>query len=968
MFGLYYSNKKEIPTVYIVISDNYDVRVDLASTTIHKEFESVRVKVIEILLSQWDKIRGKPDALVIIGHGRTDGIETPSGVLPWTELYTDISVIDPTRTVVLACKSPTDLRYNIYGFVGQIDAEAGALLSVWHIRQIINYDIMDTTCRQRIFECQLNMANPLGTYLYFVHGYYGNNGEFDHMINIIQPDLLLKYDGFRYFDYFEDYPSLTPIEIHNVEFGISAYANNFANKILSSHNSGDQIDIVAHSMGGIITRELLNLNRTELDLAGIGIGKIITLGTPHLGTVAAVNPVGDLVAFIMSLMGQNWDTPVFRSLAPDSALMYFLNYNPMIYSEGIEWYTIAGINYAVNAQFMGIFEGDNDGIVAVSSAHLSFSDQLTIEDIAHENLINDTLYCTYGYIDEWLVGPLDSDGDDISNALEISVYHTNPYNTDSDGDGMPDDWEIRFLPDLNPLTDDAHADCDSDDLDNINEYLLGTDVLDFDSDDDYLYDGEEVDDYLTDPLNSDSDYDTLLDGDEIDIYGSDPLSIDSDDDGMPDQWEAQYYDLLYLNYDDSQDDLDSDGLDNLDEYLYGSDAFNIDSDGDSLFDGNEVNQYFTDPMDSDSDDDELSDGYEINTSHTYPYDWDSDDDTLSDGFELDAGSDPMSSDGDSDQMPDVWEVQYMPYLDPMYPDAYYDCDDDELTNLNEYLLSTNPIDCDSDSDQMPDGWEVQYGLNPLVDDSQSDLDSDDLTNVQEYICETFPDDSDSDNDAIPDEWEVQNGLNPLFSDAQQDTDADGLSNLEEYQYSTNPQDSDSDNDALSDWVEIYTYSTDPLDNDSDNDALTDGSEINSHGTNPLAWSTDADFLSDGQEIAWGYDPNDSDDPITATELIASAWSKSILGYVRVNDPLAVDYVKVYVKYKDSSGWWTNYYYLGRVDDVHPVYQDYYMCWTLQYGYVQMKVYVKAYDSGAHFIGSDVYYANIKTDGGDPPPL
>ena len=99
-----------------------------------------------------------------------------------------------------------------------------------------------------------------------------------------------------------------------------------------------------------------------------------------------------------------------------------------------------------------------------------------------------------------------------------------------------------------------------------------------------------------------------------------------------------------------------------------------------------------------------------------------------------------------------------------------------------------------------------------------------------------------------------------------------------------------------------------------------------------------------------------------------AWAKSGLGYVRVNDPPAVDYVKVYVKYKDSSGYWTNYYYKGQINDVHPSYGDYFMYWSLLYGYVQMKVYVKAYDSGSHFIGSDVYYASISGGGVDPPPL
>jgi len=45
--------------------------------------------------------------------------------------------------------------------------------------------------------------------------------------------------------------------------------------------------------------------------------------------------------------------------------------------------------------------------------------------------------------------------------------------TDSDNDGMPDDWEI--IHGLNPLLDDAVRDPDADGISNLNEYLGGTD-------------------------------------------------------------------------------------------------------------------------------------------------------------------------------------------------------------------------------------------------------------------------------------------------------------------------------------------------------------------------------------------------------------------------------------------------------------------------------------------------------------
>ncbi len=68
--------------------------------------------------------------------------------------------------------------------------------------------------------------------------------------------------------------------------------------------------------------------------------------------------------------------------------------------------------------------------------------------------------------------------------------------------------------------------------------------------------------------------------------------FDTDLDGMPDLWETTYG--LTVGVDDSADDLDGDGLINVDEYSYGTDPSNTDTDGDTRTDGDEV-FYGTDP-------------------------------------------------------------------------------------------------------------------------------------------------------------------------------------------------------------------------------------------------------------------------------------------------------------------------------------------------------------------------------------
>jgi hypothetical protein len=96
---------------------------------------------------------------------------------------------------------------------------------------------------------------------------------------------------------------------------------------------------------------------------------------------------------------------------------------------------------------------------------------------------------------------------------------------DSDGDGLPDDYEVAHgLDPNNPA--DAVADPDADGLTTLAEFQLGTDPLDADSDVDGLLDGQEVNSVGTDPLLFDTDGDGLGDGLEVST-GSDPLDRQS---------------------------------------------------------------------------------------------------------------------------------------------------------------------------------------------------------------------------------------------------------------------------------------------------------------------------------------------------------------------------------------------------------------------------------------------------------
>jgi len=219
-------------------------------------------------------------------------------------------------------------------------------------------------------------------------------------------------------------------------------------------------------------------------------------------------------------------------------------------------------------------------------------------------------------------GAADTDGDGILDGVERSTTHTLPVLPDVDGDLLADGDEIASRT-VHFVIDGASSD-----------RTIRTDPFDFDTDDDGLPDGLEL---LpgegmrpSDPLDPDTDHDGLLDGPERLIHGSDPTLTDTDEDTLSDFAEVTPREFR----------AEIDGL-AVDRAVVTSPvAPDTDGDGfrdDEEWDGVSGYGFLTDPSDPDTDHDGLSDFDELtglNRRPTNPLLSDTDGDGVIDGLDL----------------------------------------------------------------------------------------------------------------------------------------------------------------------------------------------------------------------------------------------------------------------------------------------------------------------------------------------
>lgn len=492
---------------------------------------------------------------------------------------------------------------------------------------------------------------------------------------------------------------------------------------------------------------------------------------------------------------------------------------------------------------------------------------------------------------------------------EPALGETDPTKKDTDGDGMDDGWETKYAantgegPPLLPLDgSDGPLDSDGDGLTNVQEYEVKK------PDDKGLPVANP-----TNPRAKDSDADGILDSVEVNakyggkfpaFAGSDPNLADSDADGIDDGTEDKNKNGIVETGESNPKKGDSDG-DNLadgnedankngvwDKAAGETDPTQPDSDGDGVNDGLEVNFYGTNPLVVDTDGDGLPDGLELakkgdadTATTTNPKAADTDGDGLNDSAEdqnkngkVDSTeTNPGLADSDGDGLADGLEIGKAGDADPATKtnplakdsdgDGLFDAGEDKNKNGKLDPGETDPNLADTDKGGTPDGEEVQDGTNALdpADDSSGDLDGDGLKNPVELKIGLDPKNPDHDGDTIADGHEAPGGQavdtdgdgTPDAKD--DDSDGDGWLDKEEAgddNWQTPPKDTDgngeadfrsldSDGDELPDADEKKknTQRTNP---DSDGDGMLDGPEVQL-GSSPLDRDSDDDGLADGAE-------------------------------------------------------------------------------------------------------------------------
>jgi hypothetical protein len=329
----------------------------------------------------------------------------------------------------------------------------------------------------------------------------------------------------------------------------------------------------------------------------------------------------------------------------------------------------------------------------------------------------------------------DTDGADLQDEF---LNGLDPTEADTDGDGMPDGFELANACLNQPQARDSAEDADTDGLDNLGEYTAGADPCDPDTDSDTVEDGDDtnpVDPYVCQDVDTDT-------CDDCAVLGQ----PDPSDDGT---------------------DTDADGA---------CDAGDPDDDDDTVLDGDDtdpLNKFVCQDVDTDTCDDCSVTGGPPDTADDGPDnepdglcdagDPDDDNDTVLDGDDTDPLDKFVCQDVDTDTCDDCSVTGGPPDTADDGPDNESDglCDAGDPNDDNDTVLDVddncplvdNEDQANSDTDSHGDACD-----NCLLADNedQANTDEDLESGGASVVGDSLGDacDDDDDNDGFDDDVET----------------------------------------------------------------------------------------------------------------------------------------------------------------------------------------------------------------------
>jgi hypothetical protein len=367
----------------------------------------------------------------------------------------------------------------------------------------------------------------------------------------------------------------------------------------------------------------------------------------------------------------------------------------------------------------------------------------------------------------------DSNGNGVPDVAKNARYSIGLDGTDTDGDGIPDGWEVHFGLDPN---DAAQA---RQDPTHSGMTLLAK----------YQWSAQRLA-----TVGGDGAFDPAL--------GLDPRRADTNGDGLPDGWKVRYgLDPLGANLTAVRTPS---GLTYLEAYQHGTDPTKADTVGNGLSDYDKVHTYHTDPRR-----------------------WSTAGDGIPDGWKVFFGLDPT----DPSQAVRDAAGSGMTILEKYQWSAQRLAKPGGGNGTFDPALGLDPLKADTNGDGLPDGWKVLYGLDPLGPSLAGQLTPSGLTFLEAYQDGLDPTRYDTVGNGLSDFEKVH----VYHTDPRKwSTVGDGISDGDKvHKYHLDPRVLDTDGDGLTDCQEVLdsllAHCTDGYQGPHDGGTRTDARRADSSG-------------------------------------------------------------------------------------------------------------------------------------------